>query len=211
MSLKEEEKNRWKKEVGREKWDPGKVKKVVSHIGKWGMKLKGTGKQLRDQIRNVALYKSFSFSLFWWPSQTVRVTGLFLNCHWFIQGAWLWNTGIFHQQGKKTPASDCLETQNREGVNGCSVYSWELLVSRKQGRMHKPWDQLEPAGIPFILAKVSVVSNSDITAFCVTEECLNHFSLSIFSSLSLISVTDSDLQSKEKRQFTNPPSLLSSM
>lgn len=50
--------------------------KVVNHMGDWGMKLKGTGMQLKHQIINVALYKKFSF-----PcsrlSQALRVKGLF--------------------------------------------------------------------------------------------------------------------------------------
>lgn len=48
-------------------------------MGEGGMELKGTGKQWRDQIRNVVLHKSFSFSLLWWLSQTVGVKGSFLN------------------------------------------------------------------------------------------------------------------------------------
>lgn len=53
---------------------------------------------------------------------------------------------FFTSKGKTSPLSGCLETHTREGVNGCWVYSWELLVSRKQAECtdrETSWSLLE--------------------------------------------------------------------
>lgn len=103
---------------------------------KWEMKMKALRMQLKDQIRNDILYKSIFFSLFLIASLGERVIfKLVIDSIRMLDYEMLESST---SKGKTSMVSGCLETHNREGVNGCSVYSWELLVSRKQCRMHKP-------------------------------------------------------------------------
>lgn len=115
------------------------MEKVTSHMGKRGIELKATSMQLRDQIRNIALYKSVSLSLFSMALPDSSGQGvifkLTIDSYKMLDYEMLESST---SKGKTSLVSDCLETHKREGVNGCSVYSWELLVSRKQRRMHKP-------------------------------------------------------------------------
>lgn len=110
--------------------------KVVNHMGDWGMKLKGTGMQLKHQIINVALYKMFSF-----PCSTAvpgtQGQGVILklaidSCK--MPGYEIWES---FSRGENFPVSDCLETHSREGLTWLSL-QLGIAVSRKQHRMHKP-------------------------------------------------------------------------
>lgn len=120
-------------------------------MGDWGMKLKGTGMQLKDQIINVALYKRFSFPC----SMAVPDTsgqGVILKLaidSYKMPGYEIWES---FTRGKNFPVSDCLETRSREGLmvaqftagncwypgnnTECTNHetSWSLLESHSFGR-----------------------------------------------------------------------------
>lgn len=106
---------------------------------KWGMKMKTLRMLLRDQMRNDILYRRIFFSLFLIALRdSLGQRVIFKLATDSIRMLDYEMLESSTSKGKTSLVSGCLETHNREGVNGCSVYSWELLVSRKQRRMYKP-------------------------------------------------------------------------
>lgn len=76
--------------------------------------------------------------MFQWLSQTLGVKGLFLSWPLIHTSCLVMKYGNLSPEGKKLPRERVPGSPQQGRVNGCSVYSWELLVSRKQRRMHKP-------------------------------------------------------------------------